>query len=157
MTRGLIEPHILFPVVIQSRDGTTTFYTAEEPLVRITKKALVTKALEGATIIDSSGMKYKVARVVNLGFTNLLWGLNVFLESEVHVRVELDSVEELSLDKFKSFAKKIARSNEDYYLSGGTDLQTILSAIERASDVSALTRILSGEMQNSFKASPRRV
>ncbi|MGC3945617.1 MAG: hypothetical protein QM762_14040 [Chryseolinea sp.] len=144
MRRGTIEPKLQFPVIINTSDGTTTFYTSQEPLVRITKRAFDKRMFEGAILIDSSGSKFKVVRVVNLGFINLFWGLNVFLDSEVYVRLELAKIEELGLEQFRGYAKKIAKSNEDYYLSAGIDINTILRAIDKAPDVSTLTQIVAG-------------
>lgn len=143
--KGYISSKLIFPIIITTKEGTTTFYTNESPLIKIRKRTFDSHFLEGTILIDSLGVKYKIAHVKNLGYVNFLWGLNPFLERMINVCIDLQKVESLSVEKFRSVALKIIKSNSDYYISSGRNLKEIISIINGAVNTEEITNALVGD------------
>lgn len=127
--KGYINPSLIFPIIIKTPDNVSTIYTSEKPLIKIRKKTLERRLLEGVVIIDSSGMKYRVAEVKNLGYSNLFFGINVFLESMVDVAISLKEIEKLDIEQFRIVARDMVRQNSDYYISSGRKTKDVISQI----------------------------
>ena len=142
--KGYITPNIMFPIIIISPDKTVSYLLGEEPITKVNKVVFEKKALLNTIIIDANAIKYKVHNVENLGYTNILGGLNIFFERTVYLKVELEKIKEIEFDKFKSLALKMISYNEDYYISSGMSIKHMKNLVIASTTTIEITSIITG-------------
>lgn len=142
MNKGFIIPNIQFPIILITPDGTKTYYLSEEPITKININVFEKRVLHDSIFIDANAIKYKVQSVENLGYTNRLGGLNIFLERNIYVKVELEKIKEFDLEEFKSFISEIITENSDYYISADIDTETLKRKVAEAEEKSKILSII---------------
>jgi hypothetical protein len=142
MNKGSIIPDIRFPIIVKTPDGTVTFYLNEKPVIKVYKSVFEKRIIHDSIIIDSNAIEYKVQSVENMGYTNILWGLNIFLGRNIYIRVVLQKVKELNLDEFKKFALRVIVANKDYYISAGKSIKDLKEQIKQSTDNAEIMQVL---------------
>jgi len=142
MSKGYLDKPIRFPILLKLTNGVSVTALKEKVLTKVYKKSYHSKEFINATIIDAQGTNYIIRDVINLGYTNLLWGLDQFLGQQVYVGLKLTKIKDLTLEEFKLEAIKIVKANKEYYLSAGLNIKEVINNINKAPEVEEISTLL---------------
>lgn len=94
------------------------------------------------TVIDSSGMVFKVKDAKKLHGVGLFGGYNLFLNQKIKVSIEFeDYTENLSIDDFKEKIWKQVKK-EEYFWSSAWDMNELKSEINKAEKFEEIMNLL---------------
>lgn len=143
-SKGQVIPEVEFPIITIGSNGIVSFSQSTDSFTKWSKSvANNIDYWSSIVIIDSLGNQYKINDLKINGYTNIFWGLDLFLDQTVFVKLDMKLVNHFSVDKVKEIAQKLANANRDYYLSAGIKYDEVVKAIDSATLIKEIIFALS--------------
>jgi hypothetical protein len=129
---------ISFPAITISKKNILGVVFNEEELTTCTAKALKNGFFDKLKILDSTGKCYLVEKA----YKKSLKKISIFLDIYLFVNLEFnEKIETLTIDKIKTFVKKIISKNRSFWSSSG-NISEIYQKIESAPNAESIMGLL---------------
>ena len=143
---------LTYPILITNNQFQQAEIDLISPKNNVWVKSAVTNPSFYNDIIyfDSNGGQYKIDKIEIIGYTNKLWGFNISnFNQTVYTNTFLTKESDLKIDEFKDLAKRIAKDNEDYYISSAIDIEQVILNIDQSSSYRKIMESL--ELHHPFE------
>lgn len=102
-----------FPIILIFKDDPEVYATSDESMLKKASLDLIDKYKE-ASIIDSSGVLYKIKRAYKVNWATMLWGYHPFFKGRIaKIEFELESECSISPNDFRDII--LEKINEKYF------------------------------------------
>jgi hypothetical protein len=142
------EDSLAFPVIYFGRDGTMGVASTADQLQTCTRVALKKGYFRGLRIVDSMSREFAVADAKKVGTVGPFFGLNIFLNQRIRVRLEfVDTPRQATPEELKALVLRYFKKWHGWESRGDLD-----SLQERVQEMRSVPEIIACLQQSTAPA-----